>query len=130
MKPILCAIAALALAIPGTVLAARDNDRGRGPPTTGEFRPAPPNFRFRGATHPAIRGPIFNFPGGYGYVRFGIGARLPSIFLAPTFYFDDYYTAGLYPPPPGHRWVRYGPDLLLVDLRSGEVDDVVYGVFY
>jgi hypothetical protein len=32
--------------------------------------------------------------------------------------------------PPDYQWVRYGPDLLLVDLTTGEVIDVVYDVFY
>jgi hypothetical protein len=31
---------------------------------------------------------------------------------------------------PDYQWVRYGPDLLLVDLRSGEVVEVVSDVFY
>ncbi|MEJ0065348.1 MAG: RcnB family protein [Caulobacteraceae bacterium] len=33
------------------------------------------------------------------------------------------------PPPPGSRWVRYGPDLLLVNLTTGRVEDTAYGVF-
>ena len=37
---------------------------------------------------------------------------------------------GLEPPPPGYRWVRYGPDLLLVNVRTRRVADVIYGAFY
>ena len=37
---------------------------------------------------------------------------------------------GLEPPQPGFQWVRYGPDLLLVDVNTGQVLDVAYGVFY
>jgi Ni/Co efflux regulator RcnB len=29
----------------------------------------------------------------------------------------------------GYQWVRYGPDLLLVDIATGQVVDVRYGVF-
>jgi Ni/Co efflux regulator RcnB len=36
----------------------------------------------------------------------------------------------LEPPPPGFQWVRYGPDLLLVNVVTGQVADVAYGVFY
>jgi hypothetical protein len=135
MKKVLCAITALALAIPAVAMA-MDNGRGRGlarggpPAAAGVYRPGPPTFSFRGTFHPAIGGPAFRYPNGYGYVRFGIGARLPSIFLSAPYYFDNYYDAGLYPPSPGHRWVRYGPDLLLINLRTGQVDDVVYDVFY
>ena len=34
------------------------------------------------------------------------------------------------PPPPGTVWVRYGNDALLIDRYSGEVIQVVYGIFY
>jgi len=37
---------------------------------------------------------------------------------------------GLEPPPRGYRWVRYGPDLLLVNIRTRRVADVIYGAFY
>jgi Ni/Co efflux regulator RcnB len=33
-------------------------------------------------------------------------------------------------PEPGFQWVRYGPDLLLVNVTTGQVVDVAYGVFY
>ncbi|WP_231636068.1 RcnB family protein [Novosphingobium sp. ST904] len=32
--------------------------------------------------------------------------------------------------PPGYYWVRYGPDLLLVDRRTRRVVDVIYSAFY
>jgi len=50
--------------------------------------------------------------------------------LAPPYYYDNYAPLGLAPPPPGYRWIRYGPDLLLVDVTSGRIGDVVEGVFY
>jgi Ni/Co efflux regulator RcnB len=37
---------------------------------------------------------------------------------------------GLHAPPPGLVWVRFGPDLLLVNQRTGKVHDVIYGAFY
>jgi hypothetical protein len=33
------------------------------------------------------------------------------------------------PLPPGYAGVRFGPDLLLVNLGTDEVEDVIYGVF-
>jgi len=33
-------------------------------------------------------------------------------------------------PEAGFQWVRYGPDVLLVNVTTGEVVDAVYGVFY
>ncbi len=55
---------------------------------------------------------------------------LPTLFLAPTYYYEDYWRMGLDGPPYGYRWVRYGPDLLLVETRSGRIVDAVYGAFY
>lgn len=93
----------------------RDNDR---------------RFVYRGRYHRAIRAPAFRYPRGYGYRHWARGDYLPSIFLSAPFFFYDYYDLGVAPPPPGYRWVRYGPDLLLVDIYTGYVVDVVYDVFY
>lgn len=75
------------------------------------------------------RYPAFVYPDGYGYRRWGIGAFLPSVFLGSGYYFNDYYRFGFAPPPYGFRWVRNGPDLLLVNVRDGRIRDVRYGVF-
>jgi len=50
--------------------------------------------------------------------------------VASSYYYDDYAPLGLARPPVGYRWIRYGPDLLLVDVNSGRIGDVVDGVFY
>jgi Ni/Co efflux regulator RcnB len=42
----------------------------------------------------------------------------------------DWADLGLPPPPPGDQWVRYGPDLLLVDVSTGQIVDVIYDAFY
>ena len=60
----------------------------------------------------------------------GLGAILPPLFLTPDYYYPEWAALGLEPPPPGAQWVRYGPDLLLVDVNTGQVLDVAYGVFY
>lgn len=83
----------------------------------------PPNFR-------PIHGPGFNYPRGYRYRRWSIGLLLPSIFLSNLYYWNNYADLGVGPPPPGYRWVRYGPDLLLVQIRTRRVVDVIYGAFY
>jgi len=55
---------------------------------------------------------------------------LPALFLTSTYFYDDYGQLGLEGAPFGYRWVRYGPDLLLVQLGTGQVADVIYGAFY
>jgi Ni/Co efflux regulator RcnB len=84
----------------------------------------------RPSSYHRIRGPIFHYPRGYGYRRWGIGAILPHIFLSNYYYWTDWRALGLLPPPPGYVWVRYGPDLLLVNRYTGRIADVIYGAFY
>jgi Ni/Co efflux regulator RcnB len=36
---------------------------------------------------------------------------------------------GLIAPPANFQWVRYGPDLMLVNILTGNVVDIQYGVF-
>lgn len=84
----------------------------------------------RPATYHRIRAPEFRYPGGYRYRRWGVGAVLPRIFLAQPYYWTDWRALGLLPPPPGFIWVRFGPDLLLVNRYTGRIADVIYGAFY
>jgi len=95
------------------------------------LRPRPPQYR-PGAGRPPhfrpVHGRPFHYPPGYRYRRWTIGLLLPRLFLAAPYYYDDVWGLGV--PPPGCRWVRYGPDLLLVDVRSGRIRDVIYGAFY
>jgi Nickel/cobalt transporter regulator len=87
-------------------------------------------FMFRGHQFNRAHLAPFVYPPGYAYRRWAAGAILPPLFLAPAYYYTDWATLGLEPPPPGAQWVRYGPDLLLVDVSSGQVLDVAPDVFY
>lgn len=83
----------------------------------------PPHFR-------PIHGPGFQYPRGYRYRRWVVGLLLPHLFLSSRYYYNDWYGLGVGAPPRGYRWVRYGPDLLLVQTRTGRIADVIYGAFY
>jgi hypothetical protein len=89
-----------------------------------------PQFGYHGHFFNPIRISPFIYPPGYAYRPWAVGAVLPPVFLAPQYYYTDWATLGLDPPPPGAQWVRYGPDLLLVDVASGNVLESVPGVFY
>jgi len=118
--------------------------RPHGPPPGATVRPGPvprpgpgigpgpghPQFTYRGRTFDPVHAAPFVYPHGWAYRRWGIGMALPPIFLAQTYWYADWAALGLPPPQAGFQWVRYGPDLLLVDLNTGQVVDVVYGVFY
>jgi Ni/Co efflux regulator RcnB len=56
-----------------------------------------------------------------------IGFRLQPVFYSPRYYVVDYGAYHLRPPI--HRWlrwIRYGDDLLLVNIRTGRVLEVVH----
>ena len=84
----------------------------------------------RPTTYHRIQVSSFQYPHGYNYRRWNIGAILPRLFLSSPYYWSDYGALGLLAPPPGYVWVRYGPDLLLVNRYTGRVADVIYGAFY
>ncbi len=105
---------------------ARVQDPGR---RVGAIVP-PHHFLSGGRWRPSLRGPVYRYPPGFGYRRWASGAILPSIFLSSAYFYNNYAPLGLSPPPPGYQWVRYGPDLLLVNVTTGRIADVVDGAFY
>lgn len=95
------------------------------------MRPPPrPQFSWRGRAYDRRPGPAFFYPRGYAYRRWAVGAVLPGLFLSTTYFFDDWRGLGIDRPPPGRRWVRYGPDLVLVNQRTRRIEDVIPDVFY
>jgi len=92
-------------------------------------RPGGAQFVYHGQAFERVRTAPFVYPPGWGYQRWVVGAFLPPVFLVSDYWYADWDLIGLPPPPPDYRWVRYGSDLLLVDLTTGEVIDVVYDVF-
>lgn len=104
-----------------------------GPPAAFVHPGGPPGAQFTYHGHEFNRfhpRREFAYPPGWSYRRWGVGAILPPLFLVPDYYFMDWADLGLPPPPPGDQWVRYGPDLLLVDVTTGQVVDVIYDAFY
>ncbi|MEI9931528.1 MAG: RcnB family protein [Rhizomicrobium sp.] len=100
------------------------------PPGSGWHKPRPSQWWWRGKWITRIRINAFRYPSGWSYRYWYIGDVLPALFLNASYYYDDISPLGLETPPPGYRWVRYGPDLLLVNLATGSVEEVAYGVFY
>ena len=104
------------------------------PPPAGPHGPGPgphgAQFVYHGHPFNRVHAAPFVYPAGWGYRRWGIGMVLPPLFLVPAYYYAEWAALGLAPPQPGFEWVRYGPDLLLVNVTTGQVVDVVYGAFY
>jgi Nickel/cobalt transporter regulator len=105
---------------------------GPGPAFAHPGGPGPggAHFSFHGHDFARVHVHPFIYPHGWAYRQWAVGAVLPPLFLTPDYFYPEWAQLGLEPPPPGAQWVRYGPDLLLVDVSTGQVIDTAYGVFY
>ena len=98
-----------------------------GAPRSGAVRVGGPvghQFTYRGHMISRVHLAPFIYPNGWA-----TGMMLPPLFLAPAYFYADWAALGVTAPPPGFQWVRYGPDLLLVNVTTGEVVDTVYDAF-
>ncbi len=109
----------------------------RGPHMGGPNHPGPyhpGSFVFHGhpfAWHHVHFPHPWAYPPGYGYRLWVAGAILPPIFWhTSTYYYTGWAGLGLPPPNSGFQYVEYGPDLLLVNVSTGEVVQVFPGAFY
>lgn len=66
----------------------------------------------------------------WSYRRLSVGFQLSSQFYGNRYWISDpwsYRLPAVYGP---YRWIRYFDDVLLVDIYSGEVVDVIYDFFW
>ena len=71
----------------------------------------------------------YHRPPGWINRRWRQGEFMPQIFWGQQYWLGDWRLFDLYAPPFGCICFRYGDDAVLIDERSGEVLDVIYGVF-
>ena len=64
------------------------------------------------------------------YRRVNVGYRLGPEFYGSRYYVNDYGAFGLRAPGRNLRWIRYGDDLLLVNIRTGRVVQILPGRYY
>jgi Ni/Co efflux regulator RcnB len=149
-------VALAAVMTMGSVLIDRDaraepEHRGGGrPPAHGEPHPGPSGYQRvtephgwdarpaapdRGAyqhNFQAARtfhiGP-YHRPAGWVGHRWAYGQILPRAYWAAPFLLADYWLFALEVPPAGYEWVRDDTDAILVNISSGEILQVEYGVF-
>jgi|GEM_PF-2596024 len=69
-------------------------------------------------------------PAGWYAHRWVYGERLPAAWYAHNYWIVDFSLFGLIAPPYDYEWIRVGDDALLVDIDTGEILRVEYGVFY
>ena len=78
----------------------------------------------------AYRRPAYRGPRGYRYHRIEAGRRLPPAYFRERYVIADPYRYRLPRPHMNQRWIRYGNDVLLVNMRSGQVNSVYHDFFW
>jgi Ni/Co efflux regulator RcnB len=105
---------------------------GRRPPEWDRYRRGfdPRPYQWNRMSERHYRWEPYIEPPGWYYQRWAYGEILPDIFWSQQYWLPNYAEFGLLDPPYGYVWVRYGNDALLVDVESGQILSVEYGIFY
>ncbi len=88
------------------------------------------NFRRNFSAPQRFRVGNYRQPQNFNYRRWSFGERLPFTYLSSNYWLPNAILYGLFSPPQGLIWVRYGSDALLVDRYTGEIVQVRYNMFY
>jgi Ni/Co efflux regulator RcnB len=72
---------------------------------------------------------VYHRPRGWVAHRWVYGEMLPRVYWAAPYLLADYWLFGLEVPPVGFEWVRDDTDAILVDVNTGQILQVEYGVF-
>lgn len=86
-------------------------------------------YTYGGRRYGRFSAGVYAWPYGYGYRPYYVGAYLPSVFWNSDYYITDYALYDLAPPPPDFEWIRYGPDLLLINVQTGQIAQSIPGAF-
>ena len=103
-----------------------------GPPTGWDHRPATvekPNYQHNFQAARSFHIGPYHRPSGWAPHHWAYGQILPRAYWAPGYLIADYWLFALEVPPAGYEWVRDDADALLVDVNTGEILQVEYGVF-
>lgn len=69
-------------------------------------------------------------PRGYAYRPYAIGYPVPRPYIGGRYWINDWGRYRLPPPWAGTRWVRVGPDALLIRIGDGFVLRAVRGLWW
>ncbi len=72
---------------------------------------------------------VYRRPPGWVAHRWGYGQILPRAYWTAPYIVADYWLFALDVPPVGYEWVRDDTDAILVNITTGEILQVEYGVF-
>lgn len=72
---------------------------------------------------------VYRRPPGWVAHRWAYGQVLPRAYWAAPYLIADYWLFALDVPPVGYEWVRDDTDAILVNVSTGQILQVEYGVF-
>lgn len=84
---------------------------------------------YRQSHRNAYKRPNYVGPRGYAYRPVAAGHRFAPTYYSSRYWVRNYSNYRLPAPRAGHRWVRYGNDVVMVNLRTGRVV-TVYNRFF
>ena len=127
MRKFVLFAAMAAVAIPGAATAQHHHDRDRHESRYDRHDRHHSDrhgdrYRSHHRRHASYAAPYRN----WRYRPVSVGYRLDRAYYSPRYYISDYGYYGLRAPRPWERWIRYGDDLLLVNLRTGRVLNVIH----
>ncbi|WP_310538897.1 RcnB family protein [Phenylobacterium sp.] len=81
-------------------------------------------------SHQRYRGYAYRPPSGFYIRSWSYGDQLPRSWWSSQYRLNDWWSYGLPIPPIGYEYVRVGADVMLVDMFSGRVVQVIHRVFW
>ena len=103
-----------------------ERSRATAPPTRDPYAGS---YVYHDQSFARFRVPPYRWPPHLHYARCVVGGHFPLALLITDYIILDWMDYGLTEPADGYQWVRYGPDLVLVDADTGQIVEVIYGVF-
>jgi Ni/Co efflux regulator RcnB len=85
---------------------------------------------YRKSHRNVYRRPAYVGPRGWRYRPVAVGHRFAPAYYGRNYWINDWATYRLGRPAQYQRWVRYGNDVVLVDIRTGRVIRVYNGFFW
>lgn len=86
--------------------------------------------RYRDRNRTTFRLGVYFDPYGYNYRRFNIGYNMWPSYYQSNYWIQDPWMYRLPEVWGPYRWVRYYNDALLVNIYTGQVEDVLYNFFW
>ena len=74
--------------------------------------------------------PAYVWPRGHSYAALSVGGILANAFWGPQYRVSNYGTYRLPAPGYNRQWVRYGNDVVLINVRTGRIITVYNNFFY